>query len=375
MALKMGGLALAAIAGALMASCAAQPAPQPPAPPPAAAPLAPIALPADNAAHDNRIEWWYYSGHLEAEADGEEPRQLGYHYALFRYMDAGGNASYAAHASLTDAHAELPRHYQGYSVEQPLTPERLRCNTGAPPLAGLQAGNWCLAIDGQGRHRLAGEFGGEDRFALDLGLREDGPAVLHNRTGVISYLGWSYYYSYPRMPTAGTLTLDGVEYSVEGTSWHDHQWGEFYLVGSPAGWQWFALTLDNGAALKITLARDTSGQPTLEYATLQDGDGRVTHIGADGIVLEELGSWTSPQTGAVYPSGWRASIAELDLELELRPLLEDQENDGVLPRAAIYWEGQLEVMGSMGGAPVAGQGYGELSGYAPPEPIEWRKKR
>jgi len=54
----------------------------------------------------------------------------------------------------------------------------------------------------------------------------------------------------------GTLTIEGVEADVEGEVWFDHQWGDFYVIGKPAGWQWFALHLDDGSSLMVSEVRD-----------------------------------------------------------------------------------------------------------------------
>jgi predicted secreted hydrolase len=46
--------------------------------------------------------------------------------------------------------------------------------------------------------------------------------------------------------------------------------------------------------------------------------------------------------------------------LTITPLLADQE----MNLSYSYWEGAVNVAGSMGGSPVSGSGYVELTGYA-----------
>ena len=51
---------------------------------------APLVLPADHASHpDYRIEWWYYTGNLDA-TDG---RRFGYQLTFFRVGDRSGSRS------------------------------------------------------------------------------------------------------------------------------------------------------------------------------------------------------------------------------------------------------------------------------------------
>ena len=66
----------------------------------------------------------------------------------------------------------------------------------------------------------------------------------------------------------------------------------------------------------------------------------------------------SPRTGIGYPVQWhvRAGPRELDLE----PLLDDQENDTRLSTGAIYWEGAVRAYEAR---KLIGRGYLELTGY------------
>jgi predicted secreted hydrolase len=60
-----------------------------------------------------------------------------------------------------------------------------------------------------------------------------------------------------------------------------------------------------------------------------------------------------------YPSGWRVRVPGLALELDVRPVLADQELSGT-PR---YWEGAVDVSGTRAGQGIGGRGYVELVGY------------
>ena len=124
------------------------------------------------------------------------------------------------------------------------------------------------------------------------------------------------------MAATGTLTLDGRSLAVEGSAWFDHQWGDFISVGA-GGWDWFAMNLDDGTDVTLSLVRDTEGRYPLVYGTAIDRAGRATHLGEGDFVVEPTGSWTSPATKATYPSGWRVRIPGLGLELR-RQLLREQ---------------------------------------------------
>ena len=46
--------------------------------------------------------------------------------------------------------------------------------------------------------------------------------------------------------------------SVTGEAWFDHQWGDFIAVGG-GGWDWFAVNLDDGTDLTLSLVRAADG--------------------------------------------------------------------------------------------------------------------
>ena len=53
--------------------------------------------------------------------------------------------------------------------------------------------------------------------------------------------GASHYYSLTRMPTRGSLTIDGERFEVEGLSWMDHEFGTSFLEAEQQGWDWLSM--------------------------------------------------------------------------------------------------------------------------------------
>jgi predicted secreted hydrolase len=204
-----------------------------------------------------------------------------------------------------------------------------------------------------------------DAFAIDLVLSDvrAGP-VLHDEDGWVDFgaAGGSYYYSRTRMAATGGLTLDGATLRVEGTAWFDHQWGDFIAVGG-GGWDWFAVNLDDGTDLTVSLVRDADGSYPLVYGTLVRADGSVHHLPRDAFAVQATGAWTSPGTGATYPSGWTISVPADDLTIRLTPTLSDQELDTRATTGVVYWEGSQLVQATRAGEPIGGEAYVELTGY------------
>ena len=95
---------------------------------------------------------------------------------------------------------------------------------------------------------------------------------------------------------------------MTGDAWFDHQWGDFISVGA-GGWDWFAVNLDDGTDLTVSLVRAADGTYPLVYGTLVDAQGRTRHLGQEDLAVAVTDEWTSPATGATYPAGWTITPA------------------------------------------------------------------
>jgi len=150
--------------------------------------------------------------------------------------------------------------------------------------------------------------------------------------------------------------------SVDGTAWFDHQWGDFISVGG-GGWDWFAVNLDDGTDLTVSLVRAGDGSYPLMYGTLVAPDGTTRHLDRDAFSVEVTETWTSPATGAAYPAAWTIRLPEDGLDIRLRPTVAQQELDTRRTTGVVYWEGSQVVSATRDGIPLEGEAYVELTGY------------
>jgi predicted secreted hydrolase len=338
----------------------------------------PVELPRDDAPHDRLTEWWYYTGHLRDGAGG----RWGFEYVIFRAERGGFPVSWASHLALTDETGDAFSYAQRLEIGPQVD---LDAGDGAfalalsgfdPTRGTLPTGTpWTMAgTDGTDRLQAAAtaeETDGDRRaFGLDLLLRSTKPPALHDRDGWIDFgpAGGSYYYSRTAMSATGTITVEDRTLEAEGTAWFDHQWGDFIAVGG-GGWDWFAVNLDDGTDLTISLVRDADGSYPLVYGTIVDPDGTVRHLDEAAFSLAVTDRWTSPRTGADYPAGWRLEIPGDDLLIELEPTVAHQELDTRATTGVVYWEGSQRVRATRDGAALGGEGYVELTGYAPITPV------
>lgn len=307
---------------------------------------APIAFPRDDGSHDALTEWWYYTGHLDSGDDS-----YGFEFVIFRSARRGAPTGYASHFAITDRRGKSFAYDQRFRVSVFDTPrDRL----------DFSVGDWSVA-GADGVDRIHASTG---RYTLDLNVASRKPPALHGGNGIISFgaAGDSYYYSRTRMEADGTLITDGALQNVRGVAWMDHQWGNF--VSTTGGWDWFSFHLDDGADLTGSIVRDDRGATVLTYGTYVDPAGRAVHLGSDDFIVSAFAEWRSLRTGAIYPAAWRIRVPSLDVDLESRPIVSDQELDTRATTGVVYWEGAVEAIGRSRGRLVSGRGYVELTGYA-----------
>ena len=125
----------------------------------------------------------------------------------------------------------------------------------------------------------------------------------------------------------------------------------------------------------VSEVRGADGQVIAYDGTLIDPEGqqRILEEEQDGIHLEVLDHWISPNTRGEYPSRWRLRIDSLDFDVTMSPPVADQEVPA-MPygnQAAAYWEGRVDIIDTQTGQKV-GKAFAELSGYVDPEPLIWR---
>src|SRR4051794_38084082 len=151
------------------------------------------------------------------------------------------------------------------------------------------------------------------------------------------------------MAVTGVLQDGATTRAVEGQAWMDHQWGNFLVVG---GWDWYSLQLDDETDLMLFFTRAPDGSPGLTFGTLVAADGAADALHDGEFTVAATGTWTSPHTGAVYPSGWEISAPAQSLALSLTPTQVDQELETGATVGMSYWEGQVEIAGTRGGQAI-----------------------
>ncbi len=324
-------------------------------------PLPPIRFPQDEAPHHDLTEWWYYTGHFQGKDSLGKVHDYGFELTFFQTLRGAFSPYYAAHFAISDI-SDGTFHFDqraGFLPESVIPP------AGSTAGFNLALGGWSMrGVNGNDELSAA-----MSNYQISFQLVATKPPVLQGQDGLINYgaAGFSYYYSRTRMKLMGTLAEHGEKLQVDGEAWMDHQWGDFVsLLGS--GWDWYSIQLNNNTEYMLYFIRDSQKRPVAMVGTYVASSGTYHPIGAGDISIQALATWTSPHTGAVYPSGWKIEIGSQDLSLTLTPQLLDQELLTTVSTGNVYWEGAVSISGSLGSLTVAGVGYVELTGYASASP-------
>lgn len=329
----------------------------------------PFVFPDDHGPHPGfKNEWWYFTGNLT----GPDGTPYGYELTIFRFAmtppdrtdgvvsqvsNWRTNQFYMGHFAVSDGGRE-----QFHAFE--------RFSRGGAGLAGAKADplrvwleNWSMSSTGTSTFPMRLRAQGDDA-AIDLTVRPKKPKVLQGDRG-LSQKGpgagnASYYYSYTRLGTTGTMAVGGDTLQVTGQSWLDREWSTSALGPNQEGWDWFALQLDDGRDLMYYQLRNNDGSVSrFSEGVLVGPDGEKTTLSRNDVTVETHDTWTSPDGTHTYPVEWTLRVPSKDLDLRIRALFPNQELDNVSVR---YWEGAVRVSGSH-----SGKGYVEMTGYGESE--------
>lgn len=331
-------------------------------------------FPRDHFSHpDYQTEWWYYTGNLRG-ADGH---RYGFELTFFRE---------AVHLPEETAAAETAvwRPDQIYLAQLAFSDidggnfyHTERLNRAGPGIAGATTGSpggqryW----NGNWQVRWSSDVPGEqqlnavsDQFKIQLTLHPKKSFVINGQNG-LSVKGplageASHYISFTRLRASGNVEWKGESHQVNGVAWMDHEFFTEPRDNSLAGWDWFAIQLENNEELLLYRLREKSGNESpYSSGTYVDASGVAHSLSAKDFSLFPSDAWRSSSSGASYPLRWDIKVPSLDLELTEQTALKNQElfsSSGITPS---YWEGAVTYEGKIHGQPVKAVGYLEMTGY------------
>jgi predicted secreted hydrolase len=214
----------------------------------------------------------------------------------------------------------------------------------------LRLGDWSVR-EADGAHILSANISGDIIFHANL--KPSKRVALNGKSGEgVSFKDEgeaSRYFSYTRMDMEGDLVISGKTEHFNGSAWMDREFGTWEPTENQKGWDWFSIH---------QLRNEKNEVSPFSSGTFIDEAGNFSHLTKDDFTISPTGYWKSPRSNATYPSGWKLSLPKYGLELEVIPVIEDQELDTRGTTMIVYWEGACTVKGS-----ASGKAYVELVGY------------
>jgi len=259
--------------------------------------------------HKGCSEWWYATGYLKDDLE----RLYSFQFTILR-VHVSVFFPYLIMLGLTDFSTGRHEYYQNIQFSSKnivIGPDTVGYGDIAQVHKGKQGMELLI------RHR---------KFSLDLELNYGKGAVWHCddgflQMGIPDKKQTTIYYSYPNMPTTGTITLSSEKIQVKGKSWFDKQGGPYSLLNTRTHWEWFSLRFFDDEEMMLF------SFPQNRY---QDG----TYIRKDGR-YQRLNNYSITPTDFAYPDGvkysckWELTVPGLKEErYTIVPLLEGQMNMG-----------------------------------------------
>ncbi len=330
------------------------------------------AFPRDHGSHENYgLEWWYVTGHVYDRS----ARRFGYEVTFFRKAIDDPRVTrhpsqwalrqlYFAHFALTDAEGTT------FRFSEKLSRAAFGKAGASPGRMNVWIDQWVLEPVTEDHQRLRLKAH-DAHVGIDFMLTLKKPPTIHGQEGISrkgAALGQaSHYYSLTRLATHGTVWMQDERFDVTGTSWMDHEFGSGALGEDQVGWDWFSVQFDSNMELMLYLLRRNDGShDPASSGTLIFPDGQTRHLQRDDLIVRTLRHWTSPFSRVRYPAQWTLAVPSVQLRVTLTPVLADQELRTAHSTRVTYWEGAVDVKGRYRNAPIAGNGYVELVGYAKP---------
>lgn len=324
-----------------------------------------LQFPRDHGAHpDYSTEWWYFVGHLK----DTQNKTYGFELTFFRVgidpetqspSNWRHHSIYLTHFALTDDQNKTFYHDE-------------RSNRGAFSQAGASESylkvwnkDWRAELT---QEQLMIQAKSRD-FAIDLNLKSMKPLVLHGNEG-FSQKGphpgqASYYSSLTRLNGKGSIRIGEKEIRLdEAQAWMDHEVTSKGLPENIAGWDWFAIQLDNGEEMMLYQLRTRDYQKDVfSKGSYIQKDGNVIPLKEDDYSIESMDTWKSPKSDIVYPNGWKIKVKKTGHEFRITPTVAAQELLTEKSTGVNYWEGRCLVEGVWKEQMIEGSAYVELTGY------------
>lgn len=210
-------------------------------------------------------------------------------------------------------------------------------------------------------------------LVVDINFKPQKPPTRHGDNGVVRGVSAEdmFYYFIPKCKVTGSLKLKKEKIEIQSaTGWYDHEFGCHPPEKEGAkdeakkdvSWNWIAMQLDNGCELTAYDLIDLkTGEDCGSFIIMIDEKGKRHY--SKKFQLTPIGEmWTSTRTFNEYPTAWQLEAPEFGLKIKAEAAFPNQEFATVISKPA-FWEGRMNIAGTLKGKKVSGTGYIERHGF------------
>jgi predicted secreted hydrolase len=321
----------------------------------------------------NSLEWWYLTGVLRDSLNN----RYGVEYVFFHFCTKDHVSRVMVNVAITDENDSVfyydylikrQKNYLGEPIASKDFKRHINENGNREGEIGsklpinfqIKDYSW---TGGQGYYNISAKME-KNSVGFNLTTTPTKSVVLHGDSGYLNYgdITTAGYYSYPRLKTKGSITLNDKVIPVEGIMWYDRQWNCGEIKMKDINWDWTGISLDNKSDLMIYRIQSNKNENDLFGGTYIDSLGNTMKLNHDDIKLVANNEWKSPNTNESYPLHWEIEIPKLEIKLTIIPIIPNQElTIKTLFGGLSYWEGLCDVEGEMNGKPVKGESYLEMT--------------
>jgi|GEM_PF-3596496 len=308
-----------------------------------------------------RAEWWYVNFHLFTDENNHE---YGGFVAFFKPPIVGLPCMVLQ--SIIDLEDGVPYYsHDEFPAIFLANDQWLDVTAGGNRLKNRECEGELLPFE---YHLYAGWVeGGIVQVELDMKDLKPPFAVCGDGYEDFGDAGGSYYYTHPRLDVLGKIHLPGFPAAgkdVHGYAWIDHQWGNW--TPDTVTWEWISIQLDDDRDIMVFDA--WANDETLVSCGLNYYDENCSLEVLEDYNMTVLDSYVDPVTENEFATQWRVTESSRQMDLVVTADDEDQimrigEN---LVFRTCFWEGACGVSGTIGGQPVEGTAYAEVT-HAPPD--------
>ena len=313
-----------------------------------------LTFPADEGFHPSHpVEWWYTVGHVTGDSTGTE-----YSYMLTYF--AFDTLLWDGFRIFNLANDETGEFYTDFAFVNYNTLSEDHLEIDAQKWLSTNE-TWVTKTDSFGE-LVPFEYAMQAQDmnstgAIDLEYAALKRPLILDTTGFFNQgaSSYTYYYSQSMLSVQGAMTINGLTENVTGTAWIDRQWGNFN-PSTGEQYEWFCIQLDNGMDFNVWQIFDTEDMipDTSTYRLVSIFMNDSTDVNTHDFVFDRIQYAYLPDSSNVYSKQWHLVYDDIDLTLTTL------HNNSEVQLPFKFYEGTMEITGSVGGNPVSGVGFAEL---------------